>query len=49
MGAKQLYEAYKRVGLLVEEFEGPRYRRITHLENSLRSGRVDNTMRRVYN
>jgi nucleoside-diphosphate-sugar epimerase len=47
MGAKQLYEAYKKVGLLVEEFEGPRYRRITHLENSLKSGRVDSTMRRV--
>ena len=47
LGSKQLYEAYKKVGLLVEEFEGPRYRRITHLENSLRSGRVDSTMRRV--
>jgi len=46
-GAKQLYEAYKKVGLLVEEFEGPRYRRITHLENSLRAGRVDKTMRKV--
>jgi nucleoside-diphosphate-sugar epimerase len=44
-GAKQLYEAYKKVGLLVEEFEGPRYRRITHLENSLKSGRIDSTMR----
>ena len=44
-GAKQLYEAYKKVGLLVEEFEGSRYRRITHLENSLRSGKVDNTLR----
>ena len=49
LGAKQLYEAYKKVGLLVEEFEGPRYRRITHLENSLKSGRLDSTMRRVGN
>ena len=49
LGAKQLFEAYKKVGLLVEEFEGPRYRRITHLENSLRSGRVDNSLRRVGN
>ena len=47
LGAKQLYEAYKKVGLLVEEFEGPRYKRITHLENSLRSGRLDKTLRRV--
>jgi nucleoside-diphosphate-sugar epimerase len=49
MGAKQLYEAYKKVGLLVEEFEGPRYRRITHLENSLLTGRIDRTLRRVGN
>jgi nucleoside-diphosphate-sugar epimerase len=47
LGAKQLFEAYKKVGLLVEEFEGPRYRRITHLENSIRSGRVDNSLRIV--
>ena len=47
MGAKQLYEAYKKAGLLVEEFEGPRYRRITHLENSLKSGTVDSNLRRV--
>lgn len=47
LGAKQLYEAYKKVGLLVEEFEGPRFRRITHLEKSLLSGRVDKTLRRT--
>jgi nucleoside-diphosphate-sugar epimerase len=47
LGAKQLYEAYQKVGLVVEEFEGPRYRRITHLENSLRSGRLDQTLRLV--
>jgi nucleoside-diphosphate-sugar epimerase len=46
-GAKQLYEAYKKVGLLLEEFEGPRYRRITHLENSLKTGEVDASLRRV--
>lgn len=45
LGAKQLYDAYKKVGLAVEEFEGSRYRRITHLENSLRSGRLDATLR----
>jgi nucleoside-diphosphate-sugar epimerase len=47
LGAKQLFEAYKKVGLLVEEFEGPRYRRITHLENSLRLGRVNDSLRRT--
>jgi nucleoside-diphosphate-sugar epimerase len=49
MGAKQLYEAYQKVGLLVEEFEGPRFRRISHLENSLKSGEVDTTLRRAGN
>ena len=47
LGAKQLYDAYQKVDLLVEEFEGPRYRRITNLENSLRFGRVDSTLRPV--
>jgi nucleoside-diphosphate-sugar epimerase len=46
LGAKQLYDAYKKVGVTLEEFEGPRYRRITHLENSLRSGRLDKTLRK---
>lgn len=45
LGAKQLYDAYKKVGLVVEEFEGPRYRRITHLENSIKTGVVDQTLR----
>jgi len=46
LGAKQLYEAYKKVGITLEEFEGPRYRRITHLENSVNTGRLDKTLRR---
>ena len=47
MGAKQLYDAYTKVGLQVEDFEGPRFRRISNLENSLRSGRLDQNLRRV--
>ncbi|MCW4003159.1 MAG: SDR family oxidoreductase [Candidatus Bathyarchaeota archaeon] len=47
LGAKQLYEAYKKVGITLEEFEGPRYRRITHLENSIKSGLLDHTLRRT--
>jgi nucleoside-diphosphate-sugar epimerase len=46
LGAKQLCDAYKRVGITLEEFEGPRYRRITSLEISLSSGRLDKTLRR---
>ncbi len=47
LGSKQLYEAYKKVGLNLEDFEGPRYRRITHLENSLKSKLLDETLRRT--
>jgi len=45
-GAKQLYEAYRKVGITLKEFEGPRYRRITHLENSVNTGRLDKSLRR---
>jgi nucleoside-diphosphate-sugar epimerase len=46
LGAKQLYDSYKEVGVTLEEFEGPRYRRITFLENKLKSGLLDNTLRK---
>jgi nucleoside-diphosphate-sugar epimerase len=46
LGAKQLYEAFKKVGVTLDEFEGPRYRRITHLENSIASGLLGNTLRK---
>jgi nucleoside-diphosphate-sugar epimerase len=46
LGAKQLYEAFKKIGVTVDEFEGPRYRRITHIENRIKSGLLDNTLRR---
>jgi nucleoside-diphosphate-sugar epimerase len=31
-GAQQLYAAYRRSGLTLEEFEGPRYQRIGHIQ-----------------
>jgi nucleoside-diphosphate-sugar epimerase len=37
-GAQQLYEAYKRNGLALEEFEGPRYRRIDQIRHLMASG-----------
>jgi nucleoside-diphosphate-sugar epimerase len=45
-GAKQLYDAFRKIGVTVNEFEGPRYRRITNLENSISSGFLDKTLRR---
>jgi nucleoside-diphosphate-sugar epimerase len=46
LGAKQLYETYKKFGLALEDFEGPRYRRISHLENRVSNGFLDKTLRR---
>lgn len=44
-GAQELYEAYQRVGLQVEEFEGPRYRRIDHIKMLMAEGRLDERLR----
>jgi nucleoside-diphosphate-sugar epimerase len=39
-GAQELYDAYKRVGLRLEDFEGPKYKRIDHIKSLLSSGRL---------
>jgi nucleoside-diphosphate-sugar epimerase len=44
-GAQELYEAYKRVGVTLEDFEGPRYQRIAHIKELLGSGRLDTNLR----
>jgi nucleoside-diphosphate-sugar epimerase len=44
-GAVELYEAYKKVGLRVEDFEGIRYKRIDHIKNLLATGRLDLALR----
>jgi nucleoside-diphosphate-sugar epimerase len=44
-GAKQLYEAYQRVGLLLEEFEGPKYKRVDHIRHQIKAGRLDASLR----
>ncbi len=41
MGAEQLYAAYREVGVSVEDFEGPRFRRINTLKKLMAEGRVD--------
>jgi len=40
-GAQELYEAYCRLGLSLDDFEGPRYKRIAKLQQLMDSGRVD--------
>lgn len=44
-GARELYEAYKKVGLRVEDFEGARYKRIDHIQGLLTSGRLNQDLR----
>jgi nucleoside-diphosphate-sugar epimerase len=44
-GAEELYAAYRRAGLVLEDCEGPRFKRIDHLKHLLATGRVDATLR----
>ncbi|MFW6066902.1 MAG: NAD-dependent epimerase/dehydratase family protein [Myxococcota bacterium] len=44
-GAQALYEAYRRVGLSLEEFEGERYSRVAHVRALLRQGILDSSLR----
>lgn len=44
-GAKELYEAYKKYGLTLEEFEGPRYQRIAHIRKLLSDGVLNKSLR----
>lgn len=45
MGAQELYEAYKKNGLKLEEFEGPRYQRIGHIRKLLKDKVIDEDLR----
>ncbi len=44
-GARQLYAAYQSVGLKVEDFEGPRYRRIDQIRELIASGNLGSDLR----
>jgi nucleoside-diphosphate-sugar epimerase len=44
-GARELYSAYKKVSLCVDDFEGPRYKRIDHIQGLLTSGRLKADLR----
>ncbi|GEC55081.1 nucleoside-diphosphate-sugar epimerase [Bradyrhizobium japonicum] len=47
MGAEQLYQAYRASGITLEEFEGPRYQRISHVNKLLADGALDADLRHV--
>jgi len=44
-GAVELYGAYQRIGVRLEDFEGPRFKRVDHIKGLLESGRLDPTLR----
>jgi nucleoside-diphosphate-sugar epimerase len=46
-GAQELYAAYQKVGLRLEDFEGPRYKRVDHIKQLLKEGSLDSSLRWV--
>ena len=44
-GCEQLLAAYQAIGLQVEDFEGPRYRRIDHIQMLQSAGSLDSALR----
>jgi nucleoside-diphosphate-sugar epimerase len=44
-GVEQLYQAFKRVGLTLEDFEGERFKRIAHIKKLIGDGSVDQRLR----
>src|SRR5947209_8132130 len=45
LGARQLLEGYRAVGLTAATFQGPSYTRLLHLKALLASGRLDGSLR----
>jgi nucleoside-diphosphate-sugar epimerase len=46
-GAQELYETYQKAGLKLDEFEGPKYKRIDHIKQLINDGLLDETLRWV--
>jgi nucleoside-diphosphate-sugar epimerase len=44
-GAEELYSSYRRLGLALEDFEGPRYKRIAHIKQLISAGFLDQSLR----
>jgi nucleoside-diphosphate-sugar epimerase len=45
LGAQELYKAYKKYGITLEDFEGPRYQRIGHIRKLIEDGALDADLR----
>jgi nucleoside-diphosphate-sugar epimerase len=44
-GAEELYLAYQKLGLKLDEFEGPRFKRVEHIKQLLSEGYIDDNLR----
>lgn len=44
-GIEELYEAYTRVGLTLDEFEGEKFKRIAHVQKLVNAGELDADLR----
>lgn len=44
-GAEELYAAFRKEGLALEDFEGNRYKRVAHVKHLISAGRLDETLR----
>jgi nucleoside-diphosphate-sugar epimerase len=44
-GVEQLYQAYKTIGLQLEDFEGPKFMRIAHIKKLIGEGLLDENLR----
>jgi nucleoside-diphosphate-sugar epimerase len=44
-GAEELYAAYQKVGITLEDFEGPRYQRISHIKRLIATEKIDENLR----
>jgi nucleoside-diphosphate-sugar epimerase len=44
-GAKELYDAYKTYGVKLDDFEGPRYKRLAHIQQLQKNGLLDKSLR----
>ena len=44
-GAKHIYQSFRSIGLNADDYEGPKYKRISQLKYLLETGQLDATMR----
>jgi len=44
-GARELYDEYRKVGVTKEEFEGPKFKRIAHIQKLMAEGKLGTDLR----